>query len=514
MKAFIALGSEAEVLGILPIIQREFEQSGEPPKLILEPGCLPLFHGFGDCVEGFGDGYSAAIAYAKRAYSEVVAFPSANDVCVQHRHPSYQFDQWDRADCLHLWNKLPLTLPRPENAAVIVAENFHGKPTILLADNDSERPFPFRQELRELLANNFPLHQVVRLEDCEFPTLLDSLALHDAAELIVCAETAHLPLSRATKTPVIVFANDQPGPWHGSAPQRRFAFYQHYGGFTRGMGALVAAAREAVTPGVVDKSKPSVVMVYVHVPGDVEHLSLTKRFVETYLKFPPEYPHRTIIVSQKEKPNDEMRQLLLKLPNASFYIHDDTGWDIGAFIAVSRIVSDDFMVCFGGTSYLQRAGWLKRMVDVWRQEGPGYYGTLGTYEISPHINTSGFFCLPELLAEYPYRIDTKADRYEFEHGSLALFKRCLANGIRTRIVTWDGSYEWPDWRKPPNVYRRGDQSNLLTCFRHTDNYQRAAPAVQKRMAELADTLTDPVFLKLRQARPTLARVVAHQTHPQ
>ena len=43
-------------------------------------------------------------------------------------------------------------------------------------------------------------------------------------------------------------------------------------------------------------------------------------------------------------------------------------------------------------------------------------------------------------------------------------------GLQTRLVTWDGSYDLPDWRKPPNIFRRGDQSNLIVRDRHADAY--------------------------------------------
>lgn len=265
--------------------------------------------------------------------------------------------------------------------------------------------------------------------------------------------------------------------------------------FTR----LLAAAHEAISPTPKPDAPPSVVMVYIHFPGDAEHLTLTRRFVDSYRLNPPGHPHRTIVVCQGRKPDADMRALLLKLPGCTFYQHDDSGWDIGGFIAVSRIVSEDIIVCFGGTAFVQHNGWMKRMVEVWKKHGPGLYGSVATFEISPHINTSGFWCAPGLLAEYPHPVRTKAERYAFEHGSVALWKLALKSGIKVRLATWDGEYEWFDWRKPPNIYRRGDQSNCITYFRHSTNFGNANPKTKLLMSQLADTLTDPEFIRLMDA---------------
>lgn len=231
MKAFLCLGTPSEVVGILPIVQHEFETTKEKPMLVLSQRLMGWeLSPFSMVTYSFED-FPNALARVKRTFESVTAFPSRLDATVEHRHPSHQFDQWDRAGVLHLWRKLPLTLPRPANAAELVKEHIGVEPTILLADDDPERPFPFRDELHQALMEEFPLHQIVRLANLQLPHLLDYLALYDAADLIVCAETVHLQLSRASATPVLAIANDQPSPWHGSAPHPRFKWYGHYSSF-------------------------------------------------------------------------------------------------------------------------------------------------------------------------------------------------------------------------------------------------------------------------------------------
>lgn len=523
MKTFIALGSEAEVVGILPIVQREFETTGEKQVLIVFSACLPLVLQvpFVEPVPvSISMGLAEALMFAKQrsgAVDEVISFPSAADdkgFPTEHRHPSHQFDQWDRAACLHLWDTLPLTLPRSAMEqwpfkTIPFRDNpkgrispFQSLPFILLADDDPDHPFPFKDELFALLVKEFPLHQIVRLSEISFAHLFDVLALYDAADLIVCAETVHLQLSRACKTPVIALANDQSTVWHGSAPSSRFAFYTHYGNFQEVKDALVIAAKNAIWPlseaDAPASAKPSVTLVYIYVPGNAEYDKFTQRFVASYLKFKSGIAHRTMIVCQGRKPAGETLESLMMLPNCSFYVHNNSGWDIGAFITVSRIIPEDMMVCFGSSAYFKREGWLARMVDVWQKHGPGFYGSLASYEISPHINTSGFWCPPRLLSEYPLRVQTKAQRYDFEFGKNALWKWCLKNGVKARLATWDGEYEWPDWRKPDNIYRRGDQSNCLAFFHHNENFERASAEKREQMSKFADTLKDAQYIKMEQ----------------
>lgn len=241
MKAFLCLGTIDEVVGILPIVQN-YESNGVPAPLA---ACLIVREVFLDVLKpthvwmiGWDKDFTGALLYAKQNFSEVVTFPSRHDATVEHRHPSHQFDQWDRAGVLHLWRKLPLTLPRVEDSDKFVrgfvGDPFKGRRSayILLCDEDSERPFSFRDELYKSLVEEFPSHNVIRMT-LEIPTITipQLLALYDAADLIVCAETVHLQLTRATKTPVLAIANDQPTPWHGSAPHPRFKWYGHYSSF-------------------------------------------------------------------------------------------------------------------------------------------------------------------------------------------------------------------------------------------------------------------------------------------
>jgi hypothetical protein len=181
----------------------------------------------------------------------------------------------------------------------------------------------------------------------------------------------------------------------------------------------------------------------------------------------------------------------LQLP-CEWFTHDDSGWDIGAYQAVANTLNCDFMVGFGGPTHFRRAGWLKRMREVWQQCGDGLYGCLASYERHPHIITNGFWCNPDLIRKYPKRVITYDERAEFESSDKSLTYLAVSLGLPVRLVTWDGIYGIPDFRKAPNIFRRGDQSNCMSFYRHTEIYESTSPGrgpgERAWLAALADTL--------------------------
>lgn len=233
-----------------------------------------------------------------------------------------------------------------------------------------------------------------------------------------------------------------------------------------------------------------VTVVYLHVLGGNQYTQNTTHFLRSYFANPPGHDHDTVIVFNNGKPTNADRAMFLSMPNVSFFEHDNAGFDIGAHIAVSKTLKCDLAVYFGGTAYLQRAGWLARMVEASKKHGLGLYGSLSTFEVSPHLNTTGFWCHPIFVASYPIRVTNKPQRYDFEHGPNALWRIVTANGFPALLVTWCGEYGWKHWRTPPNIYRRGSQANCLTYFNHSTTYGLASPELKRILESHADTLRD------------------------
>ena len=238
-------------------------------------------------------------------------------------------------------------------------------------------------------------------------------------------------------------------------------------------------------------SRTSVNVAYIYLPGDEEHKRWAHRFVFSITHHRPSLPYKFTVICNG--PHFDGEEVFGPMGKYQVFHHDDSGWDIGGYIAFSKVCSDDILYCMGGTAYVRSDAWLERPLESWSKHGPGMHGTLATFEIRPHINTSGFITTPELLSAYPLPVESKQHRYEFEHGFNSFWIMVNRAGLQTLLVTHCGEYSWPDWRHPPNIYRRGDQSNLLTHFRHTDNYAAADPTLRGFMESMADTLADPVF---------------------
>lgn len=237
----------------------------------------------------------------------------------------------------------------------------------------------------------------------------------------------------------------------------------------------------------------SITLIYVHPPSEPDQLELASRFVTSYHYFPPAYPHETVISINGGKVTPMIECLFGSIPGVKFFERSDDGWDNGAFIEIAKQTKTDAVFCMGGPGYVRRQGWLQRMAYAWDKHGPGMYGSLASFEIRPHICTCGFLAPAKAMAEYPYPHYTKAERYAFEHGPNSFCRLVLRRGMRVMLVTWDGEYEWKDWRKPRNVYAKGDQSNCLSYFRHSDSYENSDPNEKKRRTMIADRLTEPYF---------------------
>lgn len=235
---------------------------------------------------------------------------------------------------------------------------------------------------------------------------------------------------------------------------------------------------------------PAVAVVYVYpVVGEPEHDVSARRFASSYREFPPLYDHSLHVIFNGGPPSAESIAVFDAI-EVQFHTRDNSGWDIGAFQWAARRIECDIMVCLGSNSHFKRAGWLRRMGEVFRERGDALYGASGSYECSPHIRTTAFWCNPELIRAYTKRVRTYEDRYEFEHGSSSITAHTKALGLACWVVTWDGVYGESEWRTPPNIFRRGDQSNSIVRDRYFDLYDSADEEAKAACAALADTWVD------------------------
>lgn len=168
------------------------------------------------------------------------------------------------------------------------------------------------------------------------------------------------------------------------------------------------------------------------------------------------------------------------------------GCDIGAHQTAANLIDHDWMICVSSHTYFHRAGWFNRMTEARELFGPGLYGGMASYEQQrPHIRTNFFGIEPKLFRAYPEVINSRVKSLQFESQPNNFLGWMQGQGLNGYAVYWDCICRPEDFRKPANVFRRGDQSNCLVWDKHTAMYANATPEEKAQWASLADKGTLP-----------------------
>lgn len=206
-----------------------------------------------------------------------------------------------------------------------------------------------------------------------------------------------------------------------------------------------------------------------------------ERFHRTYLEFRPGIEHELVIANcgATAAPDNAFDDIATR---QVFY--SGPAWDIGAYQNLVPKIAADLVLCMATPVYFWRDLWLESIVNAFQTYGAGVYAPMASNEVTPHLRTGCFACTPKLMRDYPKVIDTRDKCCDFESrdGNFSLW--AISQGYPVMMVTENKCYEKPDWRKPDNIFRRGDQSNCLTWDRHNDVYFEAN-AEQKAILEKA-----------------------------
>lgn len=228
---------------------------------------------------------------------------------------------------------------------------------------------------------------------------------------------------------------------------------------------------------------PTVVIVRVNSKPEYEHGA--QRWLAAYKKFKPEIPHNVVVINRYCEPTDKSFSDI-----ATPIRYDGGGWDCGAWKFAAQNLPADLLICFNSSTYVTGPGWLERFVSAVEQHGEGLYGPLASYEICPHIRTPCMVFSPRVMNGYPRPVDTREDTYRFESmgypdGTPNVTQWARQQGYPTMQVTWSGVYPQEQWRKP-NVFRDGDQSDLIVWDRHCEAYAISDAAGKAQLEKLAN----------------------------
>ena len=230
-------------------------------------------------------------------------------------------------------------------------------------------------------------------------------------------------------------------------------------------------------------------VAYIAVSAGPKTADFCARFVATWLEYPPGVECSLTVICNGGPLPMETALLFSPIENVAFYQRpNDGGWDVSAWIDYSHHTDADMMVCLGESVFFHRAGWLKRLAEAWAMHGPGMYGIFATHNVRAHMNTTAFACDPKFLRGYGRVVQNRADRYEFEHGEKALWRRISRSGKPAMFVTWDGVWPPGSWRVPVNILWRGNQSNLLASCNHVERYFEADENTKRVWEANADSI--------------------------
>lgn len=228
-------------------------------------------------------------------------------------------------------------------------------------------------------------------------------------------------------------------------------------------------------------------VVCIRVNGKAQYDQGILRWISSYIAFKPTLPHELICVDRYSDGDASLDSVVTRRMR-----YDGGGWDCGTWQFVAQNVDTDLLVCCNTSTYFWKAGWLDRFVAAVEQHGEGLYGPLTSNEVNPHVRTPCMIFQPAVIARYPHDVQTREDTYRFESmgwpdgmPNVTQWAR-QQMGYKTMLVTWDGCYEPADWRNPPNIFRRGDQSNCIVKDRHCDYYANSGEVGKRQLELLAE----------------------------
>lgn len=173
-------------------------------------------------------------------------------------------------------------------------------------------------------------------------------------------------------------------------------------------------------------------------------------------------------------------------PRCQFISYVGKGWDLGAFQHAVKELDADLVLFCNSRIRFWKPDWLRRLTDARSKHGDGLYAPFGSYEVVPHLRTSGYAANPAILRTFPHEITSREDTFKFESGDWNVTQWFRKAGYQTLMVTWDGEYEQDQWRTPDNIFRRGDQSRCLVWDRHTQVYAGSNPGDKRLLESITD----------------------------
>jgi hypothetical protein len=214
----ICLGRYGDIMNALPIAY-ELSKTGEKPKFCTSQQ-------FWEVLDGCSYVQPVVWGLEYMQLPTAIKYTAGHNpiVCQSYRHPdsthqtdSYQKESYRHAGWLDRFHKLPLVFDNrsPEREAALAAKLPEN--AILWAGTSVSSPFPMAGAIWNKLKAEYG-DRLYDISNFRAHRVYDMLGMMDKAALLVCTDTMHLHLSRASNIPVVAMINNG---WFGSVPHDR-----------------------------------------------------------------------------------------------------------------------------------------------------------------------------------------------------------------------------------------------------------------------------------------------------
>jgi predicted GH43/DUF377 family glycosyl hydrolase len=243
-----------DIINILPILYKQFSQSGQKQVLMVSKEYAGLLTGCSYIEpliwEGDWSDLNGAILQAKETFKNVVSLSTfGKSLNLIKQTPSFALEQWRQANALGSYGQWPLIFDKrnaEREAKLVNAYCLPDTPLILFADHSQSSPFPHTDDLIQTLRSGFKDAQIIRLSEVKAEQVYDLLALYERASVLVSIETMHLHLAAAVQVPVVALVTDKPEMWHGTAWRKQFLIQCRYGDYESRKPEVIRAIQSAM----------------------------------------------------------------------------------------------------------------------------------------------------------------------------------------------------------------------------------------------------------------------------
>jgi hypothetical protein len=231
---------------------------------------------------------------------------------------------------------------------------------------------------------------------------------------------------------------------------------------------------------------------------DSNYLERLNNFLLSYQNNQAGVKHQLNIIFKGFSPSNYNIKIknIKKKYNLSFksFLHEDLNFDIGSYITAARSSKAEYVFFLNSSSRILTPNWLKKFYVAYQNDNIGLVGATGSAEKldhfwflnfpNYHVRTNAFFINKDLFKDITkglYSFPTKNSVWKFESGRNSFTNKILNINLECVIVGKDGLiYPILLWSMS-NVFKSGDQGNLIIADNQTELYRRSSKLLKNQL---------------------------------